>query len=185
MTCTSEFSVEYQGRLDIEDHVKSEKHKKAVNAASSANIQSFFSRPNKDAGDKELQLAAKEAAFAYHTAMHDVSFKTSDCTSRLVKKLFEPKFASARTKTEAILNNVISPYILEKLLNDLKNATYITIFIDSSNKKDVKLTPVVVRYFTLNDGVNVKLLYFILKKYLVKQVTSSSIIFCRESTNCQ
>lgn len=158
LSCSSEFSIEYRGRLDIEDHVKSGKHKKAVSAASSANIASFFK--NKNAGDKELQCAAREAAFAYHTAKHELSFKTSDCTSQLIKKLFEPKFAAARTKTEAIIVRVISPYISDELLRDLKNVNYITVFIDSSNKKDVKLTPVVVRYFTLNNGVNIKLLNF-------------------------
>ncbi|KAJ8881005.1 hypothetical protein PR048_017478 [Dryococelus australis] len=53
LRCSSEFSVQYRGRLDTEDHGKSDKHKKALSAASSANITSFFE--NKVAGGNVLQ----------------------------------------------------------------------------------------------------------------------------------
>lgn len=43
------------------------------------------------------------------------------------------------------------------MLEGLKNITFT---IDSSNKKDIRLTPIVVRYFTESGEVNVKLLYF-------------------------
>lgn len=158
LTCNSEFSVEHKGRLDIEEHIKTDKHKRAVSAASSLNITSFFK--GKTSSDSDLQCAAKEATFAYHTAQHELSFKTSDCTSKLIKKLFEPKFSAARTKTEAVIVNVISPYIFNVVLEDLNTVNFITITIDSSNRKDIKLTPIVVRYFTESRGVHVKLLYF-------------------------
>lgn len=157
LTCNSEFSVEHKGRMDIEEHIKTDKHKRAVSAASSLNITSFFK--GKTSSDSDLMCAAKEATFSYHTAQHELSFKTSDCTSKLIKKLFDPKFSAARTKTEAIIVNVISPYIFNALLEDLNTVNFITITIDSSNRKDIKLTPIVVRYFT-ESGVHIKLLYF-------------------------
>lgn len=89
----------------------------------------------------------------------DLSFGTSDCTPKLIKKLFESKFSGAQTKTEAIIVNVISPYIFDELLKDLKIANFVTLAIDNSNRKEVKLTPVCVRYFNQN-GVNVRILYF-------------------------
>lgn len=83
------------------------KHKKVVSASSYLNIKSFF-KDKVVSTDSNLQCAAKEATFAYHTAQHDLSFKMSDSTSKLVQKLFESKFSAARTKTEAIIVNVIS-----------------------------------------------------------------------------
>lgn len=168
--------------------------KKAVRAASSLSITSFFK--SRVAGD-DLQCAAKEATFAYHTAKHELSFKTCDCNSKLIKKLFEPKFSAARTKTEAIIVNVMSPYIFNDVLKDLNNINYVTVTIDSSNRKDIKLTPVVVRYFTINDGVNVKLLHFdelpgetsdILLDHVLKctkkyYIDSKIVCLCADNTN--
>ena len=56
-----------------------------------------------------MLVAAKEATFAYHCAVHNISFKTADCSSKLIAKLFEPEFSSAGTKTEAIILNAINP----------------------------------------------------------------------------
>lgn len=43
---------------------------------------------------------------------------------------------------------------------DLKDVNFVTLTIDSSNRKEIKLTPVCVRYFNQNVGIKVKLLYF-------------------------
>ena len=114
-TCNSEFSVEHWGRYDIENHIQSDRHKKASQTVSTASIKSFIKHI--DATNDELQYAANEATFAYHTATHGLSFRTSDCTAKLIKKFFEPKYSGARTKTEAIIVNV---YLLTYLMNYLK-----------------------------------------------------------------
>lgn len=195
LICNSEFSVEHRGRYDIENHLQCERHKKASQAASTASIKSFFKLT--DVTDVELQCAAKEATFAYHTVMHGLSFKTSDCTSKLIKKLFESKFSGARTKTEAVIVNVISPFIFQNLLEGLKDANYISLTIDSSNRKEIKLTPVCVRYFNQREGVNVKLLFFdelpgetsdILVEHLLKcikkySIDSKVVCLCADNTN--
>jgi hypothetical protein len=73
-------------------------HRSAINATASANIRDFL-KPKMEITITDLECAAKEATFAYHTARHELSFKTSDCTSKLIKKLYDPKFSSVRTKT--------------------------------------------------------------------------------------
>lgn len=194
-TCKAEFSVEHRGRCDVEAHLKTDRHKKAQNSASAHSIASFFK--NADPTNADLQCAAKEATFAYHTAQHGLSFKTSDCTSKLVKTFFEPKFTGARTKTEAIIINVIAPYILKTVLKSLEEANFVTVTIDCSNRNEIKLTPICVRYFTLNEGVSVKMLYFdelpgetsdILNEYLLKCITKYGIdgkvvCLCADNTN--
>ena len=82
--CGSVFSIVHGGRADVNNHLGSKKHKVAVEAvASSSRVTSFF----KDVGSASvatLALAAKEATFAYHTATHRQSLRSSDYISKLV-----------------------------------------------------------------------------------------------------
>lgn len=126
--------------------------------ASSSTITSFFK--NAEPADNKVSIAAKEANFAFHTAIHDISFITSDCTSKLISMPFEPKFGSARTKVEVIITGVIAPIARVELHNELKDCNFLSISTDTSNRHDVKLAPIVVRYFVRERGISAKLLDF-------------------------
>jgi hypothetical protein len=78
------FSLAHKARDDIEDHLKTVKHMSAINAPASANIRDVFKAKNGNSGD--LQCAAIEAAFSYHTARYELSLNTSHCTYKLIKK---------------------------------------------------------------------------------------------------
>jgi hypothetical protein len=117
------FLLHIKERVDIEDHVKTAKHRSAINATASANIRDLFKAKDGNNNNSDLECAAKEVTFSYHTARHELSFKTSDCTSKLIKKLYDPKFSSARTKTETIIN-VISSFIFDNVLRSLENINY-------------------------------------------------------------
>ncbi|GBO26811.1 hypothetical protein AVEN_169302-1 [Araneus ventricosus] len=152
--------VAHGGRSDIKDHLQSSKHKKSLAcAASSSKLTSFFKTASSN--DKNLDLAAKEATFAYHTANHSLSFNSNSCSSKLISKFFEPKFSLGKTKCEAIVLNAIAPLAQEELKEDLTKSNYVSVSMDASNRKDIKLEPIVVRYFNPNSGVQVKLLDFI------------------------
>ena len=86
-------------------------------------------------------MAAKEATFAYHTASHDFSFKSADCSSKSISQLFEVKFSLARTKCEAVICSVLAPLSIE-LKEDLKEANFVTVSIDTSNMQEIKIVPV-------------------------------------------
>ena len=130
------------GRTDVNNHLGSKKHKVTVEAAaSSSRMTSFFKNIGSDA---TLALAAK-ATFAYHTAAHGQSFRSSACTSKLVSKLLEPKFSFGKTKYEAIVVNVIAPMCTDELQPELDRIDFVTVTIDASNIKEVKLVPIVVR----------------------------------------
>ncbi|XP_076370608.1 uncharacterized protein LOC143256803 [Tachypleus tridentatus] len=116
LQCSFEFSVSHGGYLDIKDHLKSAKHATSLSvAAQSSRINVFLKKKLPEESD--LLIAAKEATFAYHSAAHNVIFETADCYSKLIAKLFEPKFSSARRKNEAIILNV--PLAAEELKRDL------------------------------------------------------------------
>lgn len=99
--CRTEFSVSHSGGGDIEQHLKSDKHKNADRAAaSSSSLLNFFKKS--DAPNlKDLDIAAAEGVWAYHTIQENHSFRSNDCASKLIQSCFDPKFTCARTKSEA------------------------------------------------------------------------------------
>ena len=89
--CKSTISVAHGGRSDINDHIATKKHKAALSArASSSSLSKYYTA--KQPGKEEYSLAAEEGTCAYHTVCHNQSFRSVDCTSQLIRKMFEPKF---------------------------------------------------------------------------------------------
>ena len=85
--CTSTFSVAHGGKSDIAAHLRSDKHRRADSAAAATTSARHFFR-NVTMGDTEQKLAAAEGTWAYHTVQHNQSFRSTDCTSKLVQKCF-------------------------------------------------------------------------------------------------
>jgi hypothetical protein len=110
--------------------------------------------------DESKHIAAEEGMFAFHTIMHNHSFRSMDCTSSLIKKIHDKKFSCARTKCELIISNVIAPFAMEQVLEELKNTKFATLMVDTSNHKNLKLVPILIRYFNPQEGVQIKVLEF-------------------------
>ena len=96
-------SVVHKGNGDLNTHLQSEKHRKAVRwGAASTKMTNYFVT----AGSKcEDEITAAEGTLAFHAVKHHHSFLSMDCTSVLLKKIFPDsnvakKFSSGRTKTE-------------------------------------------------------------------------------------
>ena len=159
-TCQGTFSVSHGGRSDINDHLKSQKHKLASRASlQSGKVSNFFSKLIPDKND--FALAAREATFAYHTVIYNQSFRSMTCTSDLIRQLLnDKKFTCAKTKTREIIVNVISPYIVDNIVKELRSAKFISVLVDGSNHKSIKLVPILVRYFLPDVGIKNKILEF-------------------------
>ena len=68
-------------------HVDSLKHKKAVRGeASSAKVTDYFCKPGTQTEDN---VAAAEATMSFHTVKHHHSYRSNDCCSILMRKLFQ------------------------------------------------------------------------------------------------
>lgn len=156
-TCNGEFSIASAGRNAITRHTESDKHKQALlAAASSSKVNIFFRKA--EFGIKEKELAIAEATYVFHTIAHNQTFRSLDCTSKLIRTFFEPKFTCARTKAEAIVRNVLAPSSVHEMLRALQDVNFLTVFTDASNHKDIKLFPIVIRYFDQIEGIQLKLL---------------------------
>lgn len=153
--CSSEINISHGGVTDIKLHLKTKKHLAGVNAVAMSSSMSKFVTKN---DSEQNEIVAKEAVLAYHTIKHNHSFRSLDCTSKLISTLFEQKFSSARTKSEAMIKNVLAPNSQKELMQDFSETSCFTLMVDSSNHGAQKLVPIVVRYFHETRGVNVKVL---------------------------
>ncbi|KAL4126194.1 hypothetical protein QTP88_010420 [Uroleucon formosanum] len=196
--CRTDFSVAHGGAGDIEKHLRSEKHKLSDHAAASSSSMLNFFKKTDSPSSKDFEVTAAEATWAYHTVQESHSFRSNDCASRLIQTCFEQKFKCARTKSEAIVVNVLAPMAIHELNDHLHKANCITLLTDASNHGSTKLFPVLVRYFLPYEGVQVKILDFqeqpgetsdiivdYLKQVLTKnELTSKIVAFCGDNTNC-
>lgn len=196
--CRTDFSVGHGGASDIEKHLKSEKHRLADQAAASSSSMLNFFKKTDSPTSKDLDIAAAEGTWAFHTVQHNHSFRSNDCSSPLIQACFEQKFRCARTKSQAIVVNVLATMATEDLKEHLRKANCITLLTDASNHGSIKLFPVLIRYFIPYEGVKVKVLEFreqpgetsdIIVEYL-KEVLSLNdlnkkiVAFCGDNTNC-
>jgi len=136
----------------------SDNHKKAMAAKSTSQPMTAYFSSSSNPSANDLDLAAREGVFAYHTVAHNHSFRSIDCTSKLVKELYDKKFTCSRTKCEAIAVNVLSPFIFEEIRKDLDEAKFVTLSLDSSNHASTKLLPIQVQYFSAQSGMKRKML---------------------------
>lgn len=150
-------SVANKGKADLDAHMATEKHRRASRGEStSAKMTDFFSKP----GTKiEEEVAVAECTMAFHTVKHHQSYRSTDCTSSLLNTLFHnsetgKKYSCARTKTEAIINNVLAPFSIQSILEDLEEQSimYLGVATDGSNHKSTKLFPVLIQYFDFKNG---------------------------------
>lgn len=191
-TCQSTFSIAAGAKTRIEGHVQTEKHKNAVLIASSSRCLDDYLNFSK----KEEEVAAAEGVMAFHAVKHNYSFRSMDCMSQVLKKVYDPAFCSARTKSQAIVENVLAKYAEEQLLKDLEKSTFISVYTDCSNHKDIKLCPILLRYFN-DDGIQVKIVEMNsvrnetaeeISDYIISVLTKNKLLdkvvcFCADNTN--
>jgi hypothetical protein len=65
----------------------------------------------------------------------------------VIRNLHVEKFSCGRTKCEGIVVNVLAPFAMQQILEELGTIKYISVIVDTSNYKGSKLVPVLVRYF--------------------------------------
>uniref|UniRef100_A0A2S2N9H4 HAT C-terminal dimerisation domain-containing protein n=1 Tax=Schizaphis graminum TaxID=13262 RepID=A0A2S2N9H4_SCHGA len=156
--CGGIFSIDHGGKSDINQHIKTNRHKLTSNAKKSQKVSDFFN--TKSFNENQNNLSADEGVFAYHICKHNHSIRSMDCTSQLVRKLFNKKFSCGKTKTAQIIKNVFYPYANEMLKIELSKCNFISVLTDASNHQSQKMVPVMIRYFIPNEGVKTKILEF-------------------------
>jgi hypothetical protein len=149
--CKTSFSIATGGRSRIIEHVNSKRHSDSAKIVKNhQTIENHFAITTSKA---ELQTAATELAYTYHVAKHGIAFRTTECSSSLFALMFDKNYQCAKTKSAAIATNVIGPMITEEVKSDLESMSFLTLMTDASNRKDVKLLPVLARGFHQEKGI--------------------------------
>lgn len=185
--CEKDLSIRHKGRADIEKHVKTNEHiancKKKAGTPTLIQMFSgrifklqfthsfyllfvetfvlFFSSFNVSLADTKsiLENAAKEALWSYHKVCAIQSFSSLDCENQLFRDVYKQKnFHLGRTKCAAIISNVFAPKIVNEMKEELKTSNFVSIATDASNHVAVKMFPVIARWFSLDNGINAKIL---------------------------
>jgi 2-oxoglutarate dehydrogenase complex dehydrogenase (E1) component-like enzyme len=121
--CKSQFSIEHGGRSDILQHIK--KRKQVIVAESkscSKKVTSYFTKET--ITDECKHIAAEEGLFAFETIRHNHSFQSMDCTSSVIRRLHKEKSSCGRIKCESIVVNVLAPFAMPQVFEELERVTY-------------------------------------------------------------
>lgn len=161
--CKSTFSVAYDGLKAVTHHAASKKHKEAESAAAiSQRMHSFFA-PNSSPQSEKVSIA--ELCEVFHNVKHHISYLAQDCSTKVKKQTITDseivkQMTGGRTKCTAIVNQVLYPYSMEIIEEDLKNEVPFSVATDASNKGNRKFFPVVIQYFSPRNGISHKVLDF-------------------------
>jgi len=90
--------------------------------------------------------------------------------------MYNKKFTCARTKAESIVLNVLAPFAMQQICKEIENINFATIMIDTSNHKNLKIVPILIRYFKPNSGIQIKVFEVINLKGETANILSTYII---------
>jgi hypothetical protein len=110
--------------------------------------------------DECKHTAAEAELFAFHTIKHNHSFRSIDCIPTVIRRLHEEDLSCGQTKYESTVVNVLAPFAMQQILEELESVMYLTVMVDTSNQKNLKLVPVLVQYFTPEKRVQTKVTEF-------------------------
>lgn len=72
--------------------------------------------------------------------------------------------------------NVLASFAMDQIIDELKAVNFATIMIDTSNHKNLKIVPILIRYFDPKTGVQIKVLEFTNLKGDTSDILSSYIM---------
>lgn len=182
--CFATFTVKYDGKKAVDKHAKSARHMEKEKLISKNNLIEVY-MPDLLLEDNNCAVNA-ELAMVYHAIKHQHSYISTDCGIKLNCKIFSQTALSksihcGRTKCSAMAENILGPKSIELVLNDLKNCdtqVYFSISSDASNRGYKKLFPIVVTYFTVDAGIQNKLINFYSDEYESSQAIFDQIMKC-------
>lgn len=133
-------------------------------------LQQFLGTPSTSFSSTSLAdsndaIISAELALTFHTVKHNISYNSMDCGVKLNKLLHVDSKTALnirlrRTKMEALVTEVLGPQTLQIVLDDLNKDIFYCIQSDATNRKNVKLFPLVIQYFTVDNCIQNKLVDF-------------------------
>lgn len=140
--CKNTFIVAYDGLKSLTQHAASKKHKDSESAAAMSQRMTSFFTPNGSAQSEKVSIA--ELTEVYHSIKHHISYAAQDCSLKVHEQIITDsdivkQMTGGRTKCTAIVNQVLYPYSMELVQEDLKNEVPFSIATEASNKGNRKV----------------------------------------------
>ncbi|KAF3842654.1 hypothetical protein F7725_001503, partial [Dissostichus mawsoni] len=137
--CRHELECRHQGRADVIRHINRESHLKKQKIVESSSKMDMFIQGTQstEMGQLETQTRRAEVKVAMTMLQHNIPLAFSDHLSPLFKECFPDskiaqKYSSARTKTIAIINKCVAPYLMDELVKNLCDQPF-SLATDGSN----------------------------------------------------
>ena len=161
--CCCSFSVKTDGLTAVRKHATGDKHKRNCQSQKmSTTLKHFFSTPN---CLEQEQITAAELAMTFHGVQHHHSYSSQACGNKLACEIFSDskfskKISCGKTKAEALTENILAPHSIELALRELQQNKPFSLATDASNKGNLKMYPISVRFFSSTTGVTDRLIDF-------------------------
>lgn len=96
--CNTDFCISHGGAYDIKRHTNSAAHKSNVNSVGLKPIQSFFTKPEAETENLQLQTTRAEAMICHFIAESNLPLATADKLTEAVKVMCpDSKIAASKT----------------------------------------------------------------------------------------
>ncbi len=141
IVCKEQLSVANKDKFDIEQHLNLQKHKSKSKLTMKEKLTHFL---HKKKDPEKINFTRIEIVWCYHNVRHNQSFRSMNCTSKLLKKFVNPKLSCARTKTECAVTNVIAKLTDDQIFHELTKCN-VVVSSDVSNHKAIKLLPILIK----------------------------------------
>ncbi|GFV50807.1 uncharacterized protein TNCV_4237621 [Trichonephila clavipes] len=135
--CKNSFTVAYDGLKAVTHHAEAKKRKECESAAAMSHRMKSFFTPKGSAESEKVGIA--EFTEVYHSIKHHISYVAHDCSLKILKQVINDsdivkQMTGGRIKCTALVNQVLFPYSMELVQEDLKNDVPFSVANDASNK---------------------------------------------------
>lgn len=151
--CSSSFSIVHQGKRDVERHIKGSEHKRLSGIVNSCQTLTKF-LPDRKSQDKVINA---EVLFTGYILEHNLPFESAAHAGPLFRKMFPDsdiarKYGCASTKTAAIINYAMAPFLHDSLVEYLQQNPFSLAIDGSSDTGTNSMYPLLVRVYDGNRG---------------------------------
>ncbi|XP_066912218.1 uncharacterized protein, partial [Clytia hemisphaerica] len=148
--CSKKVNCSHQGIGDVKRHIDSKTHKEfARHLEKQPKI--YQERPT------DYKVIEAELRFALALLKHNATFAMADTLSPCIQKTFSESrvgksYGSKKTKTTCLVNWALKPYYRSKLVNHMTSEPYALASDGSNDEGLIKMNPLLVRIFDVNEG---------------------------------
>ncbi|KAF3840274.1 hypothetical protein F7725_018991 [Dissostichus mawsoni] len=153
--CRHELERRHQGRADVICHINRESHLKKQKMVESSSKMDMFIQGTQstEMGQLKTQTRRAEVKVAMTMVQQNIPLAFSDHLSPLFKECFPDskiaqKYSSARTKTTAIINKCVAPYLMDELVKNLCDQPFSLATDGSNDTGREKLNPLTVKIWS-------------------------------------